>query len=248
MEIEKNNQVKILSFKDFKILAFLMSLVVILMAFSTLTVQKVVALPAGLTIPGASIWFSLISFPVMQILCTTYNKKFAHFTIFAGWISMLITTVMAQITVAMPAASVFEGRSEVFNFLLTSSIRYFFAATCSYVTTHAIVNEFFSRNKIKNRLWLKSTIATIIGQVINTAVFILAMFVGTIPWDRLLLMFAGTIIIRLCLVPLSVIFTCIGVFAINNLKNWNPRKAREVVEAKTTQTTRLMQKILASFF
>ena len=248
MEIEKNNQAKIISFRDFKILAFLMSFVVILMAFSTLTVQKVVALPAGLTIPGASIWFSLITFPVMQVLCATYNKKFAHFTIFAGWVSMLITTIMAQITVAMPAAPVFEARSEVFNFLLTSSVRYFLAATCSYVTTHIIVNEFFSRLKSKNHLWLKSTIATTVGQFINTIVFILAMFAGTTSLDKLFSMFVGTIIVRLCLVPAAVIFVCVGVLAVNSLKNWEPRAARQFVATKATRRADFMRRVIASFF
>jgi uncharacterized integral membrane protein (TIGR00697 family) len=246
MEIETNNEAKIISFKDFKILAFLIAFVVILMAFSALTVQKVVQLPAGLTIPGASIWFSLISFPVMQIICTTYNKKFAHFTIFAGWVSMLVTTIMAQLTVAMPAAPVFEARSETFNFLLTSSIRYFLAATCSYVTTHAIINEFFSRLKFSKRLWLRSVVATVLGQFINTLVFISAMFIDTASFDKLLAMFEGTIIVRLCLVPFAVILVCLGVFVVNTLKNWKPCEAHETATEKPAYSAGLHH-IFASF-
>ena len=226
--IIENNEVKMISFKDFKILAVLTSFVVILMAFSTLTVQKVVLITDGLTIPAASIWFSLITFPAMQIICNTYNKKFAHFAIFAGWIAMLLTTIMAQFTVVMPAAAVFADRSDTFNFLLTNSWRYFTVASFSYVIAHVFDNEFFSRMKFAKQLWLKSLIATTAAQVVNTVLFIIPMFIGTMPFDKLVSIFAGTMIIKLCIVPITTIVVCVGSFAVARLKESKPQECSEI--------------------
>jgi uncharacterized PurR-regulated membrane protein YhhQ (DUF165 family) len=131
---------KIISTRDFKLLALLMASVAILMTFSTLTVQKIVFIADGFTIPGASIWFSLITFPAMQILCSFYGKKFANFAIFIGWIAMLMATIMAQITVLFPYAPSFAAHAETFNFLMTNSVRYFIAATFSFVSTHIFGN------------------------------------------------------------------------------------------------------------
>jgi len=142
MKTENNNGQHII-FKDFIILMVLISIVVITMAFATLTAQKIVTI-AGVSFPSSVIWFSLFTFPTMQIICNLYSKKYAHVAVFAAWIAILFTTVMAHLTIGFPTAPVFEEHVVTFNFLMTSSLRYFSAASFSFVIAHVFGNEFFS--------------------------------------------------------------------------------------------------------
>jgi uncharacterized PurR-regulated membrane protein YhhQ (DUF165 family) len=201
-----------LSYKEFKALGILMGLVAMLMAFTTLTISKIVII-GNLTTPGSTIWFLLITFPVMQIICINYNKKFAHFTIFVGWISMAVTTIMAHTLVVFPPAPVFEARNEIFNSMMTNSLRYFIAASVAYVATHAFGNEFFTKIKIKS-LWLKSVVTSTIFVTVNTIIFIFAMFSGAIPFGAVVSTFLGTLVFRLLFVPVITLIVCVGSYVV----------------------------------
>ena len=208
MENRQDN-VREFSQKDLKVLGTLFGLIAMMMAFATLTVQKVIQVN-GLILPASTIWFLLITFPVMQIICANYGKKIANIAVFVGWVSMAVTTVMAHTLVVLPPAPVFEARNEIFNSLMSGSLRYFLAASFAYIVTHMLGNEYFSRLKFTKHLWIKSTVTSICFVLVNTFTFTFAMFTGAMPFGNVVSIFFGTYVFRFCLIPVITILFCIG--------------------------------------
>jgi hypothetical protein len=74
------------------------------------------------------------------------------------------------------------------------------------------------------------------------------MFLGTMSFDKLASMFVGTIVIRLCLVPLVAIIVCVGSLVVVRLKENKPREYHAIAREPINQHVGIMRRVLACFF
>lgn len=246
--LKKYNEEKVLTFTDFKILAILVLFIVVLMSFCALAVQKTITI-FGFTLPYISIWFSIISFPVMQIIGNIYSKRFANFAILVGWLSILLTTIIAQISTTIPPTPAFSANNEAFNSLMSSSFRFLLSGAFSFAIAHFFGNELFHRANFVKQLWLKSIIITLAAQILNTIIFIFAMYTGLMPWENTVSLFIGTMVMKLCVLPIDMLLVCGGCFILKKIKepkNQENQKVSKITD--TNQKVSSMRNIVASFF
>ena len=214
-----------LNSRDTTVLVILVSLVVVYMVFGTLTSQKIITI-LGFSLSAASIWFSLLTFPVTDTICNEFGKSKAHLAVFVGWGAMLIATVMANVTAALPAATSFTPHEETFDFLMTHSVRFVFVATFSFIIAQLLDNEIFHFLKTKTDgkyLWLRNNVSTAISQSVNTAIFVTGLFWGARDFMGLLELFVATMVFKLAIALFDTPLLYLATFLV--------RKARGTVPA-----------------
>lgn len=213
-----------LSNRDAGVLVVLVSLVVVYMVFGTLTSQKIVTI-LGFSLSAASIWFSLLTFPVTDTICNEFGKAKAHLAVFVGWGAMLIATAMANVTAALPAAGSFMPHEETFDFLMTHSIRFVIVATFSFIVAQLLDNEIFAFLKAKTDgkyLWLRNNVSTALSQSVNTAIFVTGLFWGTRDFFGLLELFVGTMVFKLAIALFDTPLLYMATFLVRKARGTEP--------------------------
>lgn len=221
-----------LNSRDTTVLVILVSLVVVYMVFGTLTSQKIITILGIFSLSAASIWFSLLTFPVTDTICNEFGKSKAHLAVFVGWSAMLIATVMANVTAALPAANSFLPHEETFDFLMTHSIRFVIVGTFSFVIAQLLDNEIFHFLKTKTEgryLWLRNNVSTALSQSVNTAIFVTGLFWGIRDFMGILELFAGTMVIKLAIALFDTPLLYLATFLVRKARGTEP----PLVESET---------------
>lgn len=214
-----------LNSRDTAVLVILVSLVVVYMVFGTLTSQKIITIFGIISLSAASIWFSLLTFPVTDTICNEFGKSKAHLAVFVGWSAMLIATVMANVTAALPAATSFLPHEETFDFLMTHSVRFVIVGTFSFVIAQLLDNEIFHFLKTKTEgryLWLRNNVSTALSQSVNTAIFVTGLFWGIRDFMGILELFAGTMAVKLAIALFDTPLLYLATFLVRKARGTGP--------------------------
>jgi uncharacterized integral membrane protein (TIGR00697 family) len=142
---------------------------------------KLVSL-AGFVLPAAIIIFPL-SYIVGDVLTEVYGYRQARQVIWLGFLCNLIAVVAIWIGGLLPPAPFWDGQAD-YDTILGYTRRLLIASFIAY-----LVDEFsnaFVLAKIKiatqgRWLWIRTIGSTIVGQGLDSFVFITIAFVGTIP-------------------------------------------------------------------
>ena len=213
-----------LSSRDTTVLVILVSLVVVYVVVGTLTSQKIITI-LGFSLSAASIWFSLLTFPVTDTICNEFGKAKAHLAVFVGWGAMLIATGMANVTAALPAANSFMPHEETFDFLMTHSVWFVIVATFSFIVAQLLDNEIFHFLKTKTDgkyLWLRNNVSTALSQSVNAAIFVTGLFWGTRDFLGLLELFVGTMVFKLAIALFDTPLLYMATFAVRKARGTGP--------------------------
>jgi len=136
----------------------------------------------GLIVPAAIIIFP-ISYIAGDVLTEVYGYHQARLAIWLGFVCNLVTVIAIWLGQILPAASFWDGQA-AYERILGSTPRILVASFLAYLVgefTNAFV---LAKLKIATRgrwLWTRTIGSTLVGQGLDSLVFITLAFVGTIP-------------------------------------------------------------------
>ncbi len=140
---------------------------------------KVISL--GFFILPAAVFVFPISYIFGDVLTEVYGYRTARRVIWLGFGCNLIFVFFAWIGLILPSAE-FWGNQESYETILGVAPRLLAASLCGYVVGEFANSFVLSRMKIKTKgrwLWSRTIGSTIIGEGLDTVVFITAAYGGT---------------------------------------------------------------------
>lgn len=149
--------------------------------------SKIVAF-GSLTVPAAVVAYPL-TFLMTDVIGEIWGKAEANRTVRLGFLCQLISLALIGIALLLPVAS-FADNQEMFASILGSSFRIVAASMLAYLCSqtwdvwifHRIRDAYIRRHgSEKGGRWLWNNGSTMTSQLIDTSIFILLAFYGTVP-------------------------------------------------------------------
>jgi uncharacterized integral membrane protein (TIGR00697 family) len=141
---------------------------------------KLIAVGSDIVLPAAIIIFPL-SYIIGDILTEVYGFAWARRVIWLGFLCNLIFVFFAWVGGLLPGASFWQGQT-AYETILGYAPRLLVASFCGYLIG-SFANAFvMSRMKIWTQgrhLWSRTIGSTIVGEGLDSAVFITIAFIGT---------------------------------------------------------------------
>lgn len=143
------------------------------------------ALPCGVVI------FPVI-YIVNDVLAEVYGYEKAKRVIWLGFFMNLVAVICYNVTILLPASAFFEN-SDAFSIVLGSTFRLMIASFAAYLVGSLVNAKLMVvlKKKDENKLFLRCIASTIVGEGLDAMIFIFIGFVGTMPFEALLLMIAA---------------------------------------------------------
>lgn len=141
----------------------------------------------GLVVPAAVVIFP-ISYIFGDVLTEVYGYKQARRVIWLGFFCNLLAVVAIWIGQILPAASFWNGQ-EAYVTILGFAPRLLIASFLAYLMGEFANSFILAKLKVATSgrfLWIRTISSTLIGEGLDSAVFMTIAFVGTIPSDGLL--------------------------------------------------------------
>ncbi|MBI4671811.1 MAG: queuosine precursor transporter [Chloroflexi bacterium] len=138
----------------------------------------------GLILPAAVIIFP-ISYIVGDVLTEVYGYAAARRVIWLGFFCNLLAVVAIWVAGLLPAASFWQGQS-AYETILGFTPRLLIASFLAYLVGEFANSLVLAKMKIATNgrwLWTRTIASTIIGQGLDSLVFITIAFAGIIPLD-----------------------------------------------------------------
>jgi len=148
---------------------------------ANITAVKLVSV-FGLVLPAAIIIFP-ISYIFGDVLTEVYGYRQARRVIWLGFFCNLIAVVAIWVGQVMPAASFWDGQA-AYERILGYTPRLLVASFLAYLVGEFANSFVLAKMKIATNgrwLWTRTIGSTLVGQGLDSLVFITLAFVGTIP-------------------------------------------------------------------
>lgn len=153
---------------------------------ANITAVKLVDL-FGLVLPAAILIFPL-SYIIGDVLTEVYGFRQARRVIWLGFFCNFVTVVAVWMGQLLPAASFWEGQG-AYERILGYTPRLLLASFLAYLGGEFANAFVLAKMKIATRgrwLWMRTISSTLVGQGLDSAVFISLAFAGTVPVETLL--------------------------------------------------------------
>jgi len=143
------------------------------------------------TLPAAVIVFPVV-YIVNDILAEIYGFHLARKVILLGFIVNVFAVIVYNIAIALQAPVWFQG-SEAFKIVLSSTFRLLLASFTAYLIGNTLNSYIMSKmrgNKPigEQGLFTRAVVSTGVGESVDALIFITIAFIGTMPFNSLLLM------------------------------------------------------------
>lgn len=170
--------------------------------------------PIDVTVFGASVLVPVgtfafaLTFAATDVVSEVWGRRSALTLIVVGLIIrgiVLLLFVMAlKVDDAMPfvhQASIWTNENDfAFEFVISGANRANIAGMAAFgvsaVTDVLIYHYLRERDAGKNRLWIRNNVSTIVAQIVNSAVFILVAFGGSVAIASLLSLIVGQVLFK----------------------------------------------------
>jgi queuosine precursor transporter len=120
-----------------------------------------------------------------------------------GFIPLILSAILIQLVIAMPAAS-FWTQQEAFAGILGQGSRMMVAGLISYGISQTLNVALFDRLKggTGKMVWLRGMIAAVVSQIVDTGIFLTIAFLGVLPLMPLLISgVTAKVILSIIMVP-----------------------------------------------
>ena len=173
--------------KSEKNLLLLNGIFVTSLVISNVMSSKIVAI-GSLTVPAAVVAYP-ITFLMTDVIGEIWGRKQANFTVRLGIICQVLSLIMIGLGILLPVAP-FADNQEAYKAILGSSFRVVGASLVAYCLSqswdvwvfHRIRDSYIAKHgSTKGGRWIWNNVSTMTSQMIDTAVFILLAFLGTVP-------------------------------------------------------------------
>jgi queuosine precursor transporter len=165
----------------------LVSLFITCLITANITAVKLINV-FGLIMPAAIIIFP-ISYILGDVFTEVYGYRQARRIIWLGFFCNLFLVIVVYIGLVIPAASFWDGQA-AYERILGYTPRILAASFLAYLTGEFSNSFVLAKMKIATKgrmLWLRTITSTLIGQGLDSMVFITLSFVGTMPIEALFL-------------------------------------------------------------
>jgi len=140
---------------------------------------KVISL--GPVILPAAIFVFPLSYIFGDVLTEVYGYRLARRVIWLGFICNLIFVIFAWVGQVLPPAPFWEGQ-EAYVSILGYAPRLLAASFCGYLVGEFVNSFILAKMKILTKgrwLWSRTIGSTVVGQGLDTSIFITLAFIGT---------------------------------------------------------------------
>ena len=140
------------------------------------------------TLPCGVIIFPII-YIVNDVLAEVYGYEKARKVILLGFLMNLVAVICYNITIMLPAPVFFEN-SDAFAAVLGSTFRLLVASFVAYLVGSLVNAKMMVVMKKwdEDRLFLRCIVSTLFGEGLDAVIFIFIGFLGTMPFEALILM------------------------------------------------------------
>ncbi|WP_117237558.1 queuosine precursor transporter [Thermus sediminis] len=145
------------------------------------------------TFDGGTLLFPL-AYIFGDILTEVYGYRRSRRVIWIGFLALLLATLTFQGVAALPPPQDPESRrfAEAFGLLLGLTPRIVLGSLLAYLVGEFANAYVLARLKVRTEgrfFWLRALASTLVGQGLDTAIFLLVAFYGVFPNEVLLLVF-----------------------------------------------------------
>ncbi len=190
-------------------------LFVAILLISNLASTKIVDV-VWLTFDGGTLLFPL-SYIFGDILTEVYGYRRSRRVIWIGFFSAALMSATLAVVGALPASSSWDHQ-EAFDAILGTTPRIVAASLIAYWAGEFSNSYVLARMKVATegkRLWTRTIGSTLVGQGIDTLLFVLIAFGGTLPLDVLRDIIVSNYVFK-C--GVEIIFTPLTYFVVRRLK------------------------------
>jgi queuosine precursor transporter len=159
------------------------------------------------TLPAAIIIFP-ISYIFGDILTEVYGYRWARRIIWLGFLCNAIFVLFSWLGGLLPPAVFWAGNQPAYQTILGYTPRLLAASFAGYLVGEFANSAVLARLKVATRgryLWVRTIGSTLIGQALDTVVFITLAFVATpaFSWSLVFYQWAGKVLIEALATPLT---------------------------------------------
>ena len=162
----------------------------------------------------AGIFAFLLLVALSSAVAEVHGSAAANRLVRVGFIPLLVSMALIELVLWLPAGGGMDpGRLTAFETILGQSARMMFAGLVAYGTSQTLNVTIFSALKSGEGklLWLRSMIASVLSQIVDTLLFITISFYGVFPIGGVLVgQMATKIVLSIVLVPV-LIYLFVGI-------------------------------------
>ncbi len=198
-----------------KIFVILLSLNVTCLLISNIITIKTINI-FGLIFTAGDILFP-ITYILNDVFTEVYGFYKSRFVIWISFLCNLIMVIIFNITIVLPVDETFELQNALVN-ILGSTPRILFASFISFLIGNFANSIVLSKMKVKTEgkyLALRTITSTLVGEGIDTLLFIPIVFLGTLDIKSILFLMFDTYMLK---VLLEVVLTPITYKVVNLIK------------------------------
>ncbi|NLG06631.1 MAG: queuosine precursor transporter [Candidatus Pacebacteria bacterium] len=210
----KNNTNKVNYFSRTYLFLVILSTSALLTA-NTAAVKTIAVL--GLSLPAGVIVFP-ISYIIGDALTEVYGFKKARLAIYLSFFANLFFSVTLAIAQKLPAAS-FWQQQEAFDSILGQSFRILLASFSGYLfgsLLNSLIMVKLKKVTKKKLLWLRTIASSILGEGVDSFLFVLVAFLGIMDRQALLAMILSQWLFK---VSYEILITPLLYLAINKIQD-----------------------------
>lgn len=170
----------------------------------------------SLTLTAGTLVFP-ISYILGDVFSEIYGFKVTKKIIIGGFICNALMVLIFAIAIKLPYPNYFHDQ-EAFSLVLGNTPRLFIASILAYLIgglSNSYIMQFIKNNSKIKYLWFRTIFSTIIGEALDSIVFLVIAFVGDINFDNILFMILCQSTIKILF---EIIMTPITYKIINILK------------------------------
>ena len=186
---------------------FLVITAIFVTSLITANIIAVKVLSFGSVVLPAAIFIFPLSYVFGDILTEVYGYRWARRVIWLGFLCNLIFVLFAWIGQILPPAPFWDGQV-AYERILGYTPRLLGASFLGYLVGEFANSFIMAKMKIKTQgrwLWSRTISSTIVGQALDTAIFIILAFAGTPVFTPMLIVYhwSAKIIIEALATPLT---------------------------------------------
>ncbi|UCC17021.1 MAG: queuosine precursor transporter [Dehalococcoidales bacterium] len=194
---------------------FVFIAVVFVTCLITANIIAVKVISYGSFILPAAIFVFPLSYIFGDVLTEVYGYRWSRRVIWLGFICNLIFVFFAWTGQYLPSAPFWEGQA-AYESILGYTPRLLAASFCGYLVGEFVNSFILAKMKIFTKgkwLWSRTITSTIVGQGLDTAIFIVLAYVGTPVFDPIMIFNHW-----LVKIGIEIIATPLTYLAVNYLK------------------------------
>ncbi len=141
---------------------------------------------AGMILPAAIVIFP-ISYIIGDVMTEVYGYARARQVIWLGFLCNLLAVIAIAVAGLLPAAGFWQGQ-EAWDAILGAVPRILVASFVAYLVGELVNAYVLARLKVAmagRHLWVRTIGSTLVGQLLDSAVFITIAFAGIMPGEVL---------------------------------------------------------------